>query len=94
MLMPFRFPARGWERGETGICGKGVSLPSLHRRPARILTAFSVASGAAALVCGAVFCLAPKHGVAVVAAFSAIGSVALSIVAIALGVVALLYGRR
>lgn len=69
-------------------------MPALQDRSTRLFKACTLTCGAAALVCGVVFCLAPKHGIAVVAALCGMGCVVLSVIASVLGIVAFILRNR
>ena len=56
----------------------------------KVLYLLSKAFGIAAIVCGVVFLLSPKQGIAVVAAFSGIGGVGAACAALLCGVAGLL----
>jgi hypothetical protein len=65
-------------------------MPSTQRRWISILAACSCTFSAAAVVCAAILCLSPKHGIAVMAALSFLGCLVFSIIGIVLGLVALI----
>ena len=68
-----------------------------QKSPPSVLAAFSIRFAVAAFVCAAVFSVSPKHGIPIVAYFSAMGGRALAALGIAIGLIALiiaLIGRK
>jgi len=63
-----------------------------RRRTVRILAGCSFAFGVLAMICAMIFHLSPKHGIAVVAAYSMLACIAMSVIGVVFGIAAFVAG--